>query len=132
MTDAAISSPDTGANERLVKSWAGWLVVLVPYLWLAAFFLLPFAIVIKISLSETAIAQPPYVPVLDPSLGLEGLKEFLAALSFRNYALLGSDWIYLASYLKSLEVAAISTTILLLIGFPLAYGMARAPRRLQG
>jgi putrescine transport system permease protein len=83
------------------------------------------------SLSETAIAQPPDLPVFDPGAGLEGLREFLAALSFRNYALLGSDWIYLASYLKSLEIAAISTAILLLIGFPLAYGMARAPRRLQ-
>src|SRR5262245_60798102 len=126
------TTPDNRANKSLATPWQQWLVVLVPYLWLATLFLLPFAIVIKISLSETAIAQPPYVPVLDPSLGLEGLKEFLAALSFRNYALLGSDWIYLASYLKSLEVAAISTTILLLIGFPLAYGMARAPRRLQG
>jgi putrescine transport system permease protein len=107
------------------------LVILVPYLWLAGFFLLPFFIVLKISLSETAIAQPPYVPVFDPAMGIEGLRQFLGALSAGNYALLGSDWLYLASYLKSLEIAAISTIILLLIGFPLAYGMARAPRRVQ-
>ncbi len=107
------------------------LVVLVPYLWLVAFFLLPFVIVFKLSLSETAIAQPPYVPVFDISAGLEGLKAFFAALSLRNYGLIASDWIYAASYLHSLEVATISTALLLLIGFPLAYGMARAPRALQ-
>jgi len=108
-----------------------WLIVLVPYLWLAAFFLLPFAIVLKLSVSETALAQPPYVPVFDLAAGLEGLKAFFSALSLRNYALIASDWIYAASYLRSLEVATVSTAMLLLIGFPLAYGMARAPRRLQ-
>jgi putrescine transport system permease protein len=107
------------------------LVLLVPYLWLVAFFLVPFLIVLKISLSQTAIAQPPYMPVFDPAAGWEGLKQFLAALSFENYAFIGSDWLYLASYLKSLEVAAVSTAILLLVGFPLAYGIARAPRRWQ-
>jgi putrescine transport system permease protein len=107
------------------------LVVLVPYLWLVVFFLVPFLIVLKISLSHTAIAQPPYTPVLDPAVGWEGLKEFFAALSLENYAFIASDWLYLASYLKSLEVAALSTLLLLLIGFPLAYGMARAPRRWQ-
>jgi putrescine transport system permease protein len=107
------------------------LVVLIPYLWLGAFFLVPFLIVLKISLSQTAIAQPPYSPVFDPAAGWEGLKQLLAALSFENYAFIASDWLYLASYLKSLEVAAGSTALLLLVGFPLAYGMARAPRRWQ-
>jgi putrescine transport system permease protein len=105
--------------------------VLVPYLWLAVFFLVPFLIVVKISLSQTAIAQPPYTPVFDPAGGLQALKEFLSALSFENYGFIASDWLYLASYLKSLEIAAVSTFLLLLIGFPLAYGMARAPRRAQ-
>jgi putrescine transport system permease protein len=114
------------------NAWPRRLALLVPYLWLAAFFLVPFFIVLKISLSETALAQPPYLPVLDPAAGLAGLKDFLAALSLKNYALIASDDIYLASYLKSLEVALLSTAILLLIGFPLAYGMARAPRRVQG
>jgi putrescine transport system permease protein len=120
-------------NKRTTRnrSWGARLIVLVPYLWLAAFFLLPFLIVLKISLSHTAIAQPPYTPVFDPAAGGEGLKEAFAALSFENYAFLASDWLYLASYLKSLEVAAGSTLLLLLIGFPLAYGMARAPRRWQ-
>src|SRR5262245_17153584 len=107
------------------------LVVLVPYLWLAAFFLLPFLIVLKISLSETAVAQPPYAPVLDLAAGWEGVKEFVAGLSFANYGFLATDWLYLASYGKSLQIAAIATALLLLIGYPLAYGMARAPKGLQ-
>jgi putrescine transport system permease protein len=112
-------------------SWGARLVVLVPYLWLVLFFLVPFLIVVKISLSHTAIAQPPYEPTFDPAAGIEGLKAFLRGLSFDNYGFIASDWLYLSSYLKSLEVAALSTILLLLVGFPLAYGMARAPRRWQ-
>src|SRR6476646_8502568 len=119
------------SNPRAHRSWGERLIVLVPYLWLSAFFLLPFLIVLKISLSHTAIAQPPYKPVFDLASGWKSLAQALSALSFENYALLGSDWLYLASYLKSLEVAAGSTLLLLLIGFPVAYGMARAPRRWQ-
>ena len=98
-------------NERgsRNRSWGARLVVLVPYLWLVVFFLVPFLIVLKISLSHTAIAQPPYTPVFDPAAGWEGLKAFVAALSFENYAFIASDWLYLASYLKSLEIAACST-----------------------
>lgn len=113
------------------QSLARRLVVLVPYLWLVIFFLVPFAIVLRISLSQTAIAQPPYMPVLDLSAGWEGVKAFAAALSLDNYRLVFTDTIYLSSYLKSLEIAAVSTAILLLTGFAVAYGMARAPRRLQ-
>src|ERR671931_725605 len=113
------------------RSWGERLIVRVPYLWLAAFFLLPFLIVLKISLSQTAIAQPPYTPVFDAAAGWSGVVAAFSALSFENYALLGSDWIYLASYLKSLEIAAGSTLLLLLIGFPIAYGIARAPRGWQ-
>jgi putrescine transport system permease protein len=113
------------------RTWMQRLAILIPYLWLAAFFLLPVLIVLKISVSQTALAQPPYLPVLDLAAGLAGLKQFVAALSFETYALIGSDPIYLLSYLKSLEIALISTSILLLIGYPLAYGMARAPRRAQ-
>ena len=105
--------------------------MLIPYLWLAAFFLVPFLIVLKISLSHTLIAQPPYAPVLDLGAGWDALKSFFVALSFENYGFIASDRLYLASYLKSLEVGAGSTLLLLLIGFPLAYGMARAPRGWQ-
>ena len=107
------------------------LVVRIPYLWLLAFFLVPFLIVLKISLSQTAIAQPPYMPVLDLAAGWPGLQAFFAALSFDNYVLIGSDPLYLLSYVKSVEIAAFSTLILLFIGYPIAYAMARMPRRWQ-
>ena len=107
------------------------LVLLVPYLWLLAFFLVPFVIVLKISFSQTVLAQPPYVPVLDLSAGWQGLQDFFARLTTEGYKLLASDPLYLVSYLKSLRVAAVSTVILLLIGYPLAYGIARSPRGLQ-
>jgi putrescine transport system permease protein len=113
------------------RPWGERLVVLVPYLWLAVFFLVPFLIVLKISLSHTVIAQPPYAPVLDLGAGWQALKDFFAALSLENYAFVVSDRLYLASYLKSLEIAAGTTLLLLLIGFPLAFGIARAPRGWQ-
>src|SRR5438552_7205204 len=121
-----MTAPSKGRSSRSQR-----LAVLIPYVWLAAFFLVPFLIVLKISLSQTALAQPPYLPVFDVAAGLDGVKEFFAALSFENYSLIGSDPIYALSYLKSLEIALVSTAILLLIGFPLAHGMARAPRRAQ-
>ena len=106
-------------------------MVRIPYLWLLAFFLVPFLIVLKISLSQTAIAQPPYVPVLDLATGWPGLQAFFAALSFDNYVLIGSDPLYLLSYVKSVEIAAFSTLILVFIGYPIAYAMARMPWRWQ-
>jgi putrescine transport system permease protein len=107
------------------------LMVLAPYLWLVCLFLVPFLIVLKISLSQAAIAQPPYTPVLDLSSGWEGMRTFLAGLSVDSFVLIASDSLYIASYLRSLEIAGVSTAILLLIGYPLAYAMARAPARLQ-
>jgi putrescine transport system permease protein len=113
------------------QGWGQRAVLLLPYLWLTAFFLAPFVIVLKISLSQTAIAQPPYVPVLDLAAGWQGLQDFAARLSGEGYRLIVSDPIYLLSYGKSLEVAAVSTAILLLVGYPIAYGIARSPRGLQ-
>jgi putrescine transport system permease protein len=111
------------------RSSSAKLVVLAPYLWLIAFFFVPFLIVLKISLSQTAIAQPPYLPVLDLAAGWQGIKDFVGGLSLENYASLASDELYFFSYLRSLIVAAVSTAILVLCGFPIAYAMARAPRR---
>ena len=113
------------------RGLAGRLVVVVPYLWLAAFFLLPFLIVVRISLSQAALAQPPYEPLLEWAAGWEGVKAFLAALSFDNFTALAEDTLYLDSYLKSLQIAGLSTALLLLVGYPIAYAMARAPRRWQ-
>jgi putrescine transport system permease protein len=119
------------SKGRIRRSRSARLVVLITYSWLLVLFLAPFAIVLKISLSQTALAQPPYLPLLDLAAGWKGLKDFLAQLSFDSYALLGSDWLYIVSYVKSLQVAAVSTAILLLIGYPMAYGIARSPRGLQ-
>jgi putrescine transport system permease protein len=114
------------------KSWLNRVAILAPYAWLVAFFLLPFLVVVKISLSQTAIAQPPYLPVFDPAAGWEGLREFFAALSPDSYVSIAGDSLYLWSYLKSLMVATFSTLILLVLGYPVAYALVRAPRRLQG
>ena len=113
------------------KSFGVRWVLLLPYLWLLLFFLAPFVIVLKISFSQTAIALPPYVPVLDLSAGWQGIKTFFDHLTTDGYQLLGSDPLYLFSYLKSLKVAAISTVILLVVGYPIAYGIARSPRGIQ-
>jgi putrescine transport system permease protein len=107
------------------------LTIVLPYAWLVAFFLVPFLIVFKISLSQTEIAQPPYSPVFDLSAGWSGIKAFFAGLSLSNFASLVSDPIYVLSYLRSLVIAAVSTVILLIIGYPVAYGIARASARAQ-
>jgi putrescine transport system permease protein len=107
------------------------LAAIAPYLWMALFFLVPFAFVLKISLSQTAIAQPPYTPVFDWSEGWPAIKAAFAALSLDDFKLLVSDDLYVMSYLRSLVVAVVSTSILLVIGYPIAYGMARLPQRWQ-
>jgi putrescine transport system permease protein len=121
---------DEAARARKA-SFAQKFVVALPYAWLLVFFLVPFLIVLKISFSESAIAQPPYTPLLDLAAGWRGIARFFAGLTFDDYRLLGSDPLYLLSYLKSLQIAAFSTLILLAIGYPIAYAMARMPRRLQ-
>jgi putrescine transport system permease protein len=108
------------------------LAAIAPYLWMVLFFLVPFVFVLKIGLSQTAIAQPPYTPVFDFTGGLEAIKAAFAALSLDNFRLLVTDDLYVLSYLRSLVVAVVSTSILLVIGYPIAYGMARLPRGWQG
>ncbi len=108
-----------------------WLVIAVPYLWLLLFFLVPFFIVFKISLSDVAIAIPPYVPVLDLSQGFAGIKEFISQLDFENYFFIFNDPLYTSAYWSSLKIAALSTFLTLLVAYPIAYGMARAPREWQ-
>lgn len=107
------------------------LAAIAPYLWMALFFLVPFGFVLKIALSQTAIAQPPYIPVFDLAAGWDAFKTALSALSFDNFRLLASDDLYIFSYVRSLVVAVTSTAILLLIGYPVAYGMSRLPQRWQ-
>ena len=104
---------------------------IAPYVWMVLFFLVPFGFVLKISLSQTAIAQPPYVPLFDFTEGWAAITAAFAQLSLDNFKLLISDSLYISSYLRSLVVAVTSTLILLLIGYPIAYGMARLPQRWQ-
>lgn len=110
---------------------SGKLTIAVPFLWLAIFFLLPFLIVLKISLSDDAVAQPPYVPVFSFAEGFKGLFEKFTQLDFENYVLVLGDWLYLYSYIQSVLIAALSTAILLLVGYPVAYAIARAPRDIR-
>jgi putrescine transport system permease protein len=97
-------------------------VIAVPYLWLVAFFLVPFLIVLKISFAEVLLAQPPYSALFE---WIDGRLAF--KLNLDNYQLLLDDDLYLWSYLNSIRIAASATLLALLIGFPMAYGMARAP-----
>lgn len=103
-------------------------VVALPYLWLFLLFLVPFLIVIKISLSDAALARPPYMPQLDLNAGWQGVVAFLKALDLENFAFLASDDLYWKAYLSSLRIAAISTLLTLAVGYPIAYAMARAPQ----
>jgi putrescine transport system permease protein len=104
-----------------------WLVISVPYLWLVVFFLIPFFIVFKISLSDIATAIPPYTPLFD----ITDISGFLSKLDFENYAFIFSDSLYVNAYFSALWIAAISTLITLLVAYPIAYGMARAPKEWQ-
>src|SRR5258705_10530082 len=119
-------------SARRIFAGPARIAAIAPYLWLALFFLVPFGFVLKISLSQIAIAQPPYVPVFDLPQGFAAIKAALAELSLDNFRLLVSDNLYVLSYLRSLVVSAVSTGILLLIGYPIAYGMARLPLKWQG
>ncbi|MBN8996818.1 MAG: ABC transporter permease subunit [Rhizobiales bacterium] len=125
MTAAADTAPPA-ARQR--SHPLAWLVVAIPYAWLAFFFLVPFFIVLKISFSTSAIAQPPYTPIIDIFGGLGSIFSALREFTTDNYVFLTEDSLYWRSYLQSLEIAAISTFLTLLVGYPMAYGMARASR----
>ena len=107
-----------------MNSLRRYALIAVPYLWLLALFLVPFFIVVKISLSDIALARPPYMPQFSWD---EGIGAFLSQLDFENFAFLASDDLYWKAYLSSLQIAFISTFFTLCIGYPIAYGMARAP-----
>ena len=131
ITDAG---PSTAAKPLLTRLGAGFvsrLVIIVPYLWLLFFFFIPFIIVFKISLSQSAIAMPPYTPVLDFTDGISGFFAGFRDLNFDNYVWLTQDALYFKAYVTSVIIAAVSTILTLLVGFPIAYGMARAPATIR-
>lgn len=98
----------------------------IPYLWLLLFFALPFAIVLKISFSSAAIAIPPYEPTFN--YVDEALNIFL---NLGNYFLLMDDSLYYMAYLSSLKTAFVATLGCLILGYPMAYAIARAPAKMQ-
>src|SRR5271168_3901188 len=103
-------------SARRIFTRPARLGAIAPYAWMLLFFLVPFGFVLKISLSQTAIAQPPYVPLFDLAGGWDAITAAFAGLSLDNFRLLVSDDLYVLSYLRSLIVAVISTSILLAIG----------------
>jgi len=90
----------------------------VPYLWLLVFFLAPFAIILKISFADPIIAQPPFTPLLD--------ENGVPRITVDNYIFLLTDKLYIVTYLKSVFMAAVATVLCLLLGFPMAYAIARS------
>jgi len=102
------------------------LVIGVPFLWLFLFFMLPFFIVLKISFAEADVAIPPYTDVYT---WVE--NKFTLVLNLGNYIFLSEDALYLAAYMGSLKMATISTLLCLVIGFPMAYAIARADKDKQ-
>jgi len=105
------------------KSWGRRAVIAAPYLWLGLFALLPLAIVLKISLAESVLGIPPYGPLLDMSGGTPTWAGTL-----ENYQRLISDSLYARAYLSSILYAAGTTGLCLLLGYPMAYAIARAPK----
>ena len=102
------------------------LIIAIPTLWLLLFFLVPFLVVVKISLSEALLAMPPYAPLLDWDGG-EG--RLLLRFNLGNYFYLWQDNLYLSAYLSSVKIAFVATLITLIVAFPMAYYIARADDR---
>jgi len=118
MAEASASGPVTASVGKSFWFSGKGAVAGIPYLWLFVFFLVPFAIVFRISLSEPMIAQPPYSPLFGADGSYQG--------SFFNYQLLFEEALFRSAYLNSLWVAGVSTLVTLLIGYPMAYVIARA------
>lgn len=109
------------------RLWPGKRAVIsIPYLWLFLFFLVPFVFVLKISFAEMQIAMPPYSQLfnyIDEKVQL--------SLNLGNYLYLVTDDLYLTSYLMSVKIALVSTLLCLLIGYPMAYAIARSSSRVR-
>ena len=95
----------------------------VPYLWLLAFFAIPFVIVLKISFSWMQPIQPGYAPLIE---WVEETRRLVVSFNFDNYQVLLRESLYVDTFLYSVKVAAVSTFWCLLIGYPMAYAIARS------
>ena len=92
--------------------------VAIPYIWLLVFFLAPFAIILKISTADPIIGQPPFTSMFDDD------GSFVATVD--SFKFLLTDKLYGITYLRSVLMAASATFLCLLLGFPMAYGIARS------
>jgi len=101
-------------------------VIGVPFFWLFLFFLLPFFIVLKISFAEADVAIPPYTEIYSWAD-----NQLQIVLNLGNYIFLTEDELYLSAYLGSLKMAFVSTALCLLIGYPMAYAIARSSKEAQ-
>jgi putrescine transport system permease protein len=131
--DTICRLPPCRWRQALLTRWgisARTAVIAVPYLWLLLFFVVPFVIVLKISFSETQIAMPPYQPLLE--WAGERLTDIRLNVNPGNFRYLIEDSLYLRAFANSLQVAAVSTLLALLIGYPLAYAIARSDPRWRG
>ncbi len=108
-------------KKRQIRLGRG-LVIAVPTLWLLLFFLIPFLVILKISFAEPRIAIPPYSPLWDT---VNGAIKF--NINWENYAYMWEDSLYLTAFLNSLKIAFFSTILALLVGYPMAYYIARSP-----
>ncbi len=105
------------------RRWLRWALV-TPYLWLLIFFLAPFVIILKISFADPLVALPPFTPLIDwVESGLDRLQ-----VTLDNYLFVFQDRFYAIIYLSSIKIAAISAFFCLLLGYPVAYFIARQPR----
>jgi putrescine transport system permease protein len=95
----------------------------VPYVWLLAFFAIPFVIVLKISFSWMQPIQPGYAPLIE---WVEETRRLVVSFNFDNYQVLLRESLYVDTFLYSVKVAAVSTFWCLLIGYPMAYAIARS------
>ncbi len=132
MTTTALDEKTPRRPWTLFRTWLAALglsgralVIAAPALWLTVFFLIPLLIVLQVSLSESAIAIPPYLPLITT----DDRGTVQATLHLSNFLRLFQDNLYVLAYLNSIKIAAISTIFALLIGYPIAYFIARSSDR---
>lgn len=118
-------------NARRRLSLGQRLVIAAPYLWIAAFFLAPMLLIAKISLSQSVLARPPYRPIFELSDSLGEIWAKAQTFTLDSYRALISDTLYVESYLSSLAIAGVATLITLIVAYPFALAMARAPQRMR-
>lgn len=130
MPDAAATASERTPGARLGRRLAGharWLIILPPLLYLFVFFLIPFAFALKISLADLALRVPPFTDILT----VTHADHIRLSLNLGNYRYLFTDDLYILSYLYSLRTAFFSTLACLLLGYPMAYAIARSPKSTQ-